>query len=271
MSRSVSVLVAFGLILSFAGCGSSTAAHAPKATRVLGPGPWEAEDVTTFVRPAYEALVPKLGELLSFTCSPGVPDGAGLADLPAGQTFLCVAVFGHGASNGRVFVFDERGAVVREAELPDSVSVNLGVECVARAAPGVDTPACDRLPVELEPGPLPPLDVSLYGRDGPPLPGQPGHPAECGDVGGEPVTAVKHDCAEARRVADVIVRTESCKPKPGARELNCRLENYYCALAANSDPTRPWSGGCSTVPPAAETEDSDSIDLYVPAPAPEER
>ena len=50
-----------------------------------------------------------------------------------------------------------------------------------------------------------------------------------------------------------------------------KVYRYFCELAANSDPTRPWAGACSTVPSSAQTETSDAIDLSVPAPASEER
>ena len=162
--------------------GSSSGSPAPS----LGPGPWGEGQVATFLRPAYEALVPKYGEIMQFDCfqypTPRVPVPQGIA---SDHVFLCQAAFqGHpgispealpagaivgGILGQRQVAFDDAGRVIDESDPPNIRSENrTGQSCtsrpdIPRSASEGYLPDCATLQTMVEYPPLPPVDSSLYG------------------------------------------------------------------------------------------------------------
>ncbi len=220
-----------------------------------------------FLKPAYDAMSDDLGAVATFECA-----GATRPKVPDGRAFLCTAVFLGGRTGGRTVVFDERGAVADEIDLAADETFNPGIPCTSRTDLDPTLPDCDDVPAEVEPGPLPPTDHALFGKPpritklGRPSPGEPGNPADCVPDGADQIVTVKVLCPEAQRVAARVAEDRACRPAEGADEHRCDFERYFCDMNAGADETDPWSASCSTVPRAAQTNDSDVVSFDVPPP-----
>jgi len=272
--RRPAIAVAFAvLVTSTFGCGHDRARQQTpgKPEPTLGRGPWTTDEVTVFLRPAYDAMRRDLGAVASFDCSQGGPPGYAPSTTPEDQIFQCTVVFMGGRAGGRVVTFDERGAVAREIDLPPEYSVNPGIACTTEPELDKERPDCADVPVKIDTRPLPPADRSIYGSS--PMPGEraapaigePGSPADCGVVGGESIQAVRHPCSEARRLAAVVRADSGCRPPVSGDEHRCDVEGYLCEMNANSDETKPWDVSCSMDPQGSDNEDADYVTFDVPA------
>ena len=233
----------------------------------LGRGPWDVEDVTAFVRPAYAALGGEGRSVVALNCTPGSLLAPGADE--GGRLFTCIALYSDGAQVGRETAFADDGTVAAERDAtPKTERVNPGVQCTSRPEIEPSLPDCDDVQVGRPTTRAGEPDPALYGSaDDRTIPeGQDGNPRECPPVNGELVQTVRLSCDDAAEVAEHVTADDGCAPQSGTEELQCQAGPLYCFGTANVDPANPWSFTCKTENQETAEGEYPYVDFYLPPP-----